>query len=65
MELMYEIQKFDQPPAEIMKDVAPGLQFDAHGVPVTPLWGDGEGGPNMNAFGEGGADLDLDKCSIM
>lgn len=64
---MYEIQKFDQPPAEIIKDLAPGLQFDAHGVPMSPLWGDGgaDGQPNMNMFGEGGMPPDLDKCVLM
>jgi len=69
MDLMYEIQQFDQPPAEIMKDIAPGLQFDSHGLPVTSLWGNGKegGGPDMSTFGEGGGlpDLDLEKCVIM
>lgn len=61
---MYDIQKFDQPPAEIIKDLAPGLQFDSNGIPVSPLWGDG-GEPDMSAFGEGGMPPDLDKCVIM
>lgn len=36
MELMYDMQAFGQPPAAIIKDLAPGLQFDENGMPIMP-----------------------------
>mmetsp|Transcript_5170 Transcript_5170/g.9077 ORF Transcript_5170/g.9077 Transcript_5170/m.9077 type:complete len:346 (-) Transcript_5170:103-1140(-) len=33
MELMQEIQDYGQPPAEIMKELAPGLEMDEDGMP--------------------------------
>lgn len=33
MELMQQVQEFGQPPPEIIKDIAPGLELDADGVP--------------------------------
>jgi hypothetical protein len=35
-ELMQEMQETGQPPSEIVKDLAPGLQFDDEGMPIMP-----------------------------
>ena len=35
-ELMQDIQQYGQPPAEIIKQLAPHLQFDKSGVPILP-----------------------------
>ena len=56
MELMFDMQKYGQPPADIIKDLAPGLQFDENGMPIMPNMGagmfpqmpGGEGLPNMS-----------------
>ena len=68
MELMFELQEYGQPPAEIIKGLAPGLQFDENGMPIMPNMGvgmmpGGEGGlPNLadiaGNMGDG-------KCTIM
>ena len=42
MELMFDIQQFGQPPADIIRDLAPGLQFDENGMPIMPNMGAGE-----------------------
>ena len=34
MELMQDIQEYGQPPAEIIKELAPELEFDAEGMPI-------------------------------
>ena len=34
MELMQDIQEFGQPPAEIIKELAPWLEFNEQGMPV-------------------------------
>jgi hypothetical protein len=34
MELMFDMQAFGQPPADIIKDLAPGLKFDENGMPI-------------------------------
>ena len=34
MELMFDIQQYGQPPAEIIRDLAPGLKFDENGMPL-------------------------------
>jgi peroxin-19 len=34
MELMFDMQQYGQPPAEIIKDLAPGLKFDENGMPI-------------------------------
>lgn len=54
MELMFDMQQYGQPPAEIIKDLAPGLKFDENGMPIMPNMGagmmpemPGEGLPNM------------------
>ena len=33
MELMQEVQEYGQPPAEIIQDIAPGLELDDEGMP--------------------------------
>ena len=49
MELMQDIQEYGQPPVEIIKELAPELQFDEEGMPMMdPMGGDGSGGmPGM------------------
>mmetsp|Transcript_5686 Transcript_5686/g.8328 ORF Transcript_5686/g.8328 Transcript_5686/m.8328 type:complete len:294 (+) Transcript_5686:136-1017(+) len=43
LELMQDIQEYGQPPAEIIKELAPGLDFDVGGMPMMPgLTGGGE-----------------------
>lgn len=52
---MFDMQKYGQPPAEIIKDLAPGLKFDENGLPIMPNMGTGmmpempggEGLPNL------------------
>lgn len=34
VELLQDLQNFGQPPAEIIKDLAPGLEFNADGMPI-------------------------------
>jgi peroxin-19 len=41
MELMFDMQQFGQPPAEIIQDLAPGLRFDENGMPIMPNMGAG------------------------
>ena len=41
MELMFDMQQYGQPPAEIIKDLAPGLKFDENGMPIMPNMGSG------------------------
>jgi peroxin-19 len=55
MGLMQEVQEYGQPPAEIIREIAPGLELDASGLPklngsFPPLSGDGG---------------DSDECTIM
>jgi peroxin-19 len=47
MELMFDIQQYGQPPADIIRDLAPGLKFDENGMPIMPNMGAGmmPGGP--------------------
>ena len=48
MELMQDIQEYGQPPAEIIKELAPDLQFDEGGIPIMdPIGGGGGGGMMM------------------
>ena len=41
MELMFDMQQYGQPPADIIKDLAPGLKFDENGMPIMPNMGAG------------------------
>lgn len=60
MELMFDLQQYGQPPAEIIKGLAPGLRFDENGMPVMPNMGagtmperpGGEGLPNLAELSE-------------
>lgn len=36
MELMQDVQQYGQPPSEIIKELAPGLEFNQEGMPVMP-----------------------------
>ena len=42
MELLFDMQQYGQPPAEIIKDLAPGLKFDENGMPIMPNMGSGK-----------------------
>lgn len=56
MELMFDMQQYGQPPADIIRDLAPGLKFDENGMPIMPNMGAGmmpEGGAGMMAGGDG------------
>ncbi|GAB9462736.1 Peroxisome chaperone and import receptor [Globisporangium polare] len=61
-ELMQEMQETGQPPSEIVKDLAPGLQFDDEGNPVMPNMGAGmfPGMAGMPGGMPGG-----EQCSLM
>ena len=49
-ELMQQIQDFGQPPVDIIKSLAPELEFDSDGMPM--MMGGGEGGiPGMPQMG--------------
>ena len=52
MELMFDLQQYGQPPAEIIKDLAPGLKFDENGMPIMPNMGAGMM-PEMMPGGDG------------
>mmetsp|Transcript_20451 Transcript_20451/g.42030 ORF Transcript_20451/g.42030 Transcript_20451/m.42030 type:complete len:366 (-) Transcript_20451:52-1149(-) len=49
LELMQEVQEYGQPPAEIIQDIAPGLELDEEGLPkmnaMPPFMGGGSGNP--------------------
>ena len=47
MELMQDIQEYGQPPVEIIKELAPELQFDEEGMPMMDPMGGGGGMPGM------------------
>ncbi len=57
MELMFDIQQYGQIPAEIIKDIAPGLKFDENGMPVMPNMGSGTMPEMPNQTGSGLPDL--------
>jgi peroxin-19 len=46
MALMQEVQEYGQPPAEIIHEIAPGMELDANGLPklngAVPPFGAGE-----------------------
>lgn len=67
MELMFDMQAFGQPPADIIKDLAPGLKFDENGMPIMPNMGAGmmpEGGEGMPQLGELAHNMATGQCSI-
>ncbi|CAM9584690.1 unnamed protein product [Ascophyllum nodosum] len=49
MELMQDMQEHGQVPAEIIKELAPGLEFNAEGSPIMPNVGEGMM-PNLPGF---------------
>ena len=69
MEIMFDMQQYGQPPAEIIKDLAPGLKFDENGMPIMPNMGagmmpmpGGEGYPDMTELS---SKMATGQCSIM
>ena len=58
---------FGQPPADIIKDLAPGLQFDENGTPIMPGMGPGilPNGQLPNLAEVAGMAGDNPNCSIM
>ncbi|CAM9160605.1 unnamed protein product [Laminaria digitata] len=52
MELMQDMQEHGQVPAEIIKELAPGLEFNAEGAPIMPNVGEGMM-PNIPGFPAG------------
>lgn len=68
MELMQDIQEFGQPPVEIIKDLAPDLEFDEEGLPVMGAEGMMPGMsmppiPGMPPFGAAGG-AGNEQCTI-
>jgi len=47
VELMQDMQEYGKPPAEIIKELAPGLQFGSDGMPIMPNMGPGMPGGAM------------------
>lgn len=71
MELMQDIQEYGQPPVEIIKELAPELQFDEEGMPVMdPMGGGGMGNipgmmmPGMPFPMGGGPNNNGEQCCI-
>mmetsp|Transcript_18524 Transcript_18524/g.34602 ORF Transcript_18524/g.34602 Transcript_18524/m.34602 type:complete len:334 (+) Transcript_18524:209-1210(+) len=70
MELMFDLQQYGQPPADIIKGLAPGLQFDENGMPIMPNMGAGlmpemPGGSKMPDLGEATTAMAGGQCTIM
>jgi hypothetical protein len=70
MELMFDLQQYGQPPADIIKGLAPGLQFDENGMPIMPNMGAGmmpemPGGSTMPNLGEATTSMANGQCAIM
>jgi peroxin-19 len=70
MELMFDLQQYGQPPADIIKGLAPGLQFDENGMPIMPNMGSGlmpevPGGTTMPNLGEAATAMANGQCCIM
>lgn len=55
---LIQYYRYGQPPADIIKELAPGLEFDEEGMPK--MDGQGMGMPGMPPFAPGD-----EKCSIM
>ena len=69
MELMFDIQQYGQPPAGIIKDLAPNLLFDENGLPMMPNMGSGvlpevAGGVVLPEMAEAAAGMANGQCSI-
>jgi hypothetical protein len=68
---MFDLQQYEQPPADIIRDLAPGLKFDENGLPVMPNMGAGmmpeEGFPSgqLPDFAKLQTSLDSGQCSVM
>ena len=59
------MQECGQPPAEIVKELAPGLEFGPNGMPLMANMGPGvpmPGIPGMPAFGGAGGQ---EGCNVM
>uniref|UniRef100_A0A7S2BNY5 Pex19 protein n=1 Tax=Octactis speculum TaxID=3111310 RepID=A0A7S2BNY5_9STRA len=70
MELMHDVQQYGQPPAEIIKELAPGLEFNAEGMPVMPGLGETmmpgqEGMPGMPGLPFPETGPDGKPCTVM
>ena len=70
MELMFDMQKYGQPPADIIQDLAPGLKFDENGMPIMPNMGAGTmpempGGEGLPDLGEAAFKMANGQCSVM
>jgi peroxin-19 len=67
MELMFDLQTYGQPPAAIIKDLAPGLQFDENGMPIMPNMGAGmmPGGEGFPPMGDLAGQMAQGKCCVM
>lgn len=61
--LLMEMQQYGQPPSDIIKELAPGLQFSPDGMPLMPNMGSGF--PAMQMPGMEGQDPSQAPCSIM
>ena len=64
---MFDMQQYGQPPAEIIKDLAPGLMFDENGMPIMPNMGPGmmPGREGFPGFGDVSEQMGSGQCSIM
>jgi peroxin-19 len=54
MELMTDIQEYGQPPVEIVRELAPELEFDEEGMPILDPLGNSGGGLPPFMMGMGG-----------
>lgn len=66
MELMQDMQECGQPPAEIVKELAPGLEFGPNGMPLMANMGPGvpmPSIPGMPPFAQGGGKPG--ECTVM
>lgn len=69
MELMFDMQQYGQPPADLIKDLAPGLKFDENGMPIMPNMGAGmmpdmPGGEGLPNLAEMSGNMAQGQCSI-
>lgn len=71
MELMFDLQNYGQPPADIIKDLAPGLHFDENGMPIMANMGagvlppGGMGAEGMPDLANLSAQMASGQCTIM